>query len=119
MLPARNELDPDRQTPEWTRLCAIAEIPDGGAIDALLHGQELVLVRYGAQVYGYLNVCPHAGRPLNWAPGKFLLAHGQLVCASHGAAFKVETGECIGGPCRGQSLGLIATELRGEEVFAR
>lgn len=87
-------------------LCKLDQIPDGGAfeVDAPDGIDTLVLLRFGEQVRAYLNVCPHAGRPLNWAPGKFLLAHGQLVCAAHGAAFKPEDGSCIGGPCRGESL---------------
>lgn len=26
------------------------------------------------------------------------------MCAAHGALFRPETGECIGGPCKGKSL---------------
>lgn len=101
------------------RLCRIDEIPEGGAIEvADQEGPDtLVLLRLGDQVRAYLNVCPHAGRPLNWAPGRFLLAHGQLVCAAHGAAFRPEDGHCIGGPCRGESLRAIPTELRDGEVW--
>ncbi len=104
-------------------LCKLDEIPDGGAIevdtpqaldpDAV---DTLVLLRFGDQVRAYLNVCPHAGRPLNWAPGRFLLAHGQLVCAAHGAAFKPEDGSCIGGPCRGESLTSYAVEVVDGQV---
>ncbi|MCB1602569.1 MAG: Rieske 2Fe-2S domain-containing protein, partial [Xanthomonadales bacterium] len=68
------------------------------------------------QVHAYLNVCPHAGRPLNWAPGRFLYAHGQLVCAAHGAAFRPEDGYCIGGPCRGESLRRVAISIEGDAV---
>jgi nitrite reductase/ring-hydroxylating ferredoxin subunit len=100
-------------------LCGLADIPEAGAIECEHAGDSLVLLRYGMQVYGYLNVCPHAGRPLNWAPGRFLVAHGQLVCASHGAAFKAENGECIGGPCKGTSLSVVALEVRDMQVYLR
>ena len=59
-------------------------------------------------VQAWMNICPHAGRRLDWAPGKFLLDHGRLVCAAHGAMFELEHGECIAGPCRGQSLVPVA-----------
>ena len=72
----------------------------------------------GERVCAYLNVCPHAGRPLNWAPGRFLYQHGQLVCASHGAAFQPEDGLCIGGPCRGQSLQPVAVQVREGAIYA-
>ena len=58
----------DRQS-----LCRLDEIPDGGAtaVDAsLADGDEsLILLRRGDQVRGYLNVCPHAGRRLDYYKG--------------------------------------------------
>lgn len=66
--------------------------------------QSLVLLRQGGELKAWLNICPHAGRRLDWAPGKFLVDKGRLVCAAHGASFELERGECIAGPCRGASL---------------
>jgi nitrite reductase/ring-hydroxylating ferredoxin subunit len=90
------------------RLCAADEVAEGQAIECADprdgDGGTLIVLRCNGQVQAYLNVCPHAGRPLNWAPGRFLYAHGQLVCAAHGASFRPEDGQCIGGPCRGESL---------------
>ncbi len=102
-----------------TALCAVHDIPDGGAIELELAGDSLVAIRYGKDVFVYQNVCPHAGRALNWAPGKFLLSLGQLVCAAHGASFKPESGECIGGPCPGQSLTKVEIYLEHDQVYAR
>ncbi|CAM5257961.1 Rieske (2Fe-2S) protein [Rhodanobacter lindaniclasticus] len=88
----------------WRRF----QIPDGGAaaVDAMLvDGEEsLILLRRGEQVCGYLNICPHAGNRLDYAPGKFLLKNDTLICAVHGAVFNQADGLCTGGPCRGQSL---------------
>jgi nitrite reductase/ring-hydroxylating ferredoxin subunit len=89
-------------------LCQLDEIPDGGAtaVDALLSDgvESLILLRRGADVRGYLNVCPHAGRRLDYAPGKFLLKNDTLICAVHGATFNRGDGLCIAGPCRGDHL---------------
>ena len=64
-------------------------------------------------VRAWLNVCPHAGRRLDWAPGKFLRAKdGMLVCAAHGASFELANGVCVAGPCRGESLRAVAVEVR-------
>src|SRR3546814_10720100 len=80
-------------------LCRLDDIPDGGAtaVDAALaDGEEsLILLRRGDQVHGYLNVCPHAGRRLDYAPGKFLLKNDTLICAVHGATFNQGDGLCI------------------------
>ena len=68
------------------RVCALADIPDPGAKGFLvesggwpLHG---FVVRKGAKVYGYVNVCPHAGNPLNWKPDAFLTRSRDLIMCS-------------------------------------
>lgn len=101
-------------------LCRRDEIPAGQAIECAdpgdPDGASLVVLEAGGRIHAYRNSCPHAGRPLNWAPGRFLYAHGQLVCAAHGAAFRPEDGHCIGGPCRGASLTAVAVEVVEGEV---
>ena len=91
------------------RLCRLDEIPDGDAIsvrvDTDAGGFELILLRSGEHVYAYHNECPHAGRSLDFSPGKFLVRDGRVICAAHGATFAVATGACVGGPCRN---GLVA-----------
>ena len=83
--------------------------------EALLEGNDaesLILLREADSVRAWLNVCPHAGRRLDWAPGKFLKdKQGRLVCAVHGATFELQGGECIAGPCRGASLRAIPVEV--------
>lgn len=102
-------------------LSPLSEIPDGGvlAVDAVLDGQpeRLILCRAGAQVAAFRNVCPHASRPLDWAPGSFLLDAGDLICAAHGARFDRLSGRCRAGPCRGASLAAVAISVRDGEVF--
>ncbi|WP_266170701.1 Rieske (2Fe-2S) protein [Dyella subtropica] len=109
----------DTVTPEQS-LCRLDDIPDGEAIavDATLRdGDESVIVlRKGEVVHAYLNICPHAGRRLDWAPGKFLLKNDVLVCAAHGASFNAGDGLCIGGPCRGEHLRAVAVEVVDGEV---
>lgn len=102
-------------------LCRLDDILDGGAIaceDVPVDGEPegLILCRQGGQVQAYLNICPHAGRRLDWAPGKFLLKDATLVCAAHGASFAVADGLCTAGPCRGQSLRAVAVRVEGGEV---
>lgn len=99
-------------------LCRLDAVADGAAVavEALLDGssESLIVVRQGATVRAYRNVCPHAGRRLDWAPGRFLLRDGVLTCAAHGASFRTESGLCIGGPCRGQSLREVPLTINAE-----
>ncbi|WP_068832955.1 Rieske (2Fe-2S) protein [Xanthomonas graminis] len=89
-----------------------AEATLGGAVESLL------LYRDGDGVRAWLNVCPHAGRRLDWAPGQFLKSReGHLVCAAHGATFELQQGNCVSGPCRGQSLLAVPVAVREGQVF--
>lgn len=90
-----------------------AVLPGGAEGDA----ESLIVHRQGERVRAWLNVCPHAGRRLDWAPGRFLVGKdGLLVCAAHGAAFELEHGRCVSGPCRGESLRRVPVQVAGGEV---
>jgi nitrite reductase/ring-hydroxylating ferredoxin subunit len=66
----------------------------------------------------YLNTCPHLGVPLDWLPGRFLSADGsRIVCATHGAEFRIDTGQCLRGPCRGESLTLVPSTVVAETLM--
>jgi len=104
-----------------TPLAAFDAIVDGGLleVEGTVDGdaESLILHRDGERVRAWFNVCPHAGRRLDWAPGKFLLSDGLLVCAAHGASFELGGGECVAGPCRGESLRAVAVEVRDGGVY--
>ncbi|MEO7917389.1 MAG: Rieske 2Fe-2S domain-containing protein [Dokdonella sp.] len=97
-------------------LCRLEDISDGGAtaIDTAINGEEwnLILLRRGGQVYAYHNVCSHAGRRLDYAPGQFLVRGESLICAAHGATFDVCSGLCRGGPGGG---GLTPVAIRVDD----
>jgi nitrite reductase/ring-hydroxylating ferredoxin subunit len=116
---------PVRQVPMDTvipvqPLCGLEDIPDGGAtaVDAILAdgGENLILLRRGAEVRSYLNICPHTGRQLDYAPGKFLLKNDTLICAVHGATFNRDDGLCVAGPCRGEHLRKVEVVVRDGAV---
>lgn len=97
------------------------ELPDGIPVeaDAEIDGasESLVLLRTGNAVKAWLNICPHAGRRLDWAPGRFLVSkEGHLVCAAHGASFELGEGVCVSGPCRGDALRTVAVTADAEGV---
>jgi nitrite reductase/ring-hydroxylating ferredoxin subunit len=103
-------------------LCRLDALPDGGATAielAAVPGGEprsLIVLRRAATVQAFENVCPHAGRRLDYAPGKFLLNGDTLICAVHGATFQQADGLCIAGPCRGQQLREVPLRVIGDSV---
>jgi nitrite reductase/ring-hydroxylating ferredoxin subunit len=107
---------------EPVALLPLDRMADGGfaEVEASIDGdaESLLLYRDGDHVRAWLNICPHAGRRLDWAPGQFLKSRdGLLVCAAHGASFELERGECVAGPCRGEALRAVPVSVREGQVF--
>ena len=96
-------------------LCRLDDIPDGGskAFDPAAGGfNGLFAVRRGDSVYVFVNSCPHIGVPLNWRGDDFLTRDkAHIICATHGAEFRVTTGECLIGPCVGDHLETVAATI--------
>lgn len=88
-----------------TILCQIEDIPDPGSKSLEYEGHALFAVRQHGEVYLYRNRCPHLGIELNWQEDQFLDVEETLIqCATHGALFLIENGECVSGPCVGDAL---------------
>lgn len=69
-------------------------------------------VKKDGAIYLYRNRCPHLGVELNWQEDKFLDMDNALIqCSTHGALFLIEDGECVAGPCQGQSLEAITFDI--------
>ena len=99
-------------------LCRLENIPDGEALGFETEsGDDIFVVRQGQRVYGYVNSCPHAASPLNWIESQFMSLDKQhILCATHGAEFRIEDGYCVLGPCRGKSLQQVAVSINDGEV---
>lgn len=103
------------------RACALGDIPEDGGRETVLEGRNgqvpVVLLREGGEVYGYVNVCPHQGRMLNFAPDRFMVREGAVMCSHHGATFRVSDGACLGGPCRGAPLRPVKALVQDGDVL--
>lgn len=100
------------------KLCAINEIPTGGAKGFSLNGKNLVALNYRNEIYIYENSCPHRSIPLEWQPDQFLDYEKTFIqCATHGALFQIDTGVCISGPCVEDRLNKIPFTISNNEIF--
>lgn len=99
-------------------LFKLDEIGDPGS-KAIRHNQQsLFAVRWRDQVYLYRNRCPHRGIELQWQPDQFLDDSQSLIqCATHGALFIIESGECVSGPCAGDKLEAVACSVVEGTVY--
>ena len=103
-------------------LCRLDDILDRGSNGFYTDGADgrllYMVIRRGNEVFVYVNRCPHTGLPLDFQPGRFLTADGALIqCSNHGAQFRIKDGFCVSGPCEGDSLKAVKTEIRDGRVF--
>lgn len=100
--------------PTWQPLCASADLHEGGLavpFEVLRWGRSVraFAIRFEGHVYAYLNECTHVPMEMDYQPDQLFDSTGQwLLCATHGATYAPNTGQCVGGPCRG---GLVKIEL--------
>ncbi len=104
-------------------LCPLTDIVDGRAKEFIYRAgdevREIFIQRMGNEVYAYENSCPHAYIPLNMNAGVFTEKSGKyFICQNHGALFDIKTGQCLGGPCNGQSLTSVEINLKDGNIIA-
>lgn len=72
------------------------------------------VINHAGHFYAYVNRCAHVGTPLDMWPNEFFTGDGRhLICATHGALYVPDTGECIAGPCPGAWLTRLPLALAG------
>src|SRR5215471_14903842 len=80
--------------PDLEKGIAAADLPDGGALVGHAHGEAVLLVRRGSQVFAVGATCTHYGGPL--AEG--LVVNDTVRCPWHHACFSLRTGEAMRAP---------------------
>jgi nitrite reductase/ring-hydroxylating ferredoxin subunit len=106
-----------------TPLCALADLADPGAKGFVFRAGDRLftafVVRAGGSVHGWRDRCPHAALPLAAFGDRYLTREGDFIlCANHGALFRIEDGLCIGGPCAGARLTPWAVRVEDGAVLA-
>lgn len=100
-------------------LCQSSELLDSCLavpFDVVYAGQtcRAFAVRFEGQVQAYLNRCTHVAMEMDYQPDRFFDTEGRwLLCATHGATYAPDTGECVGGPCRGGLVKITLSERQG------
>ena len=117
----RAEPDNPARPPPGVQLCALAELADPGSRGFRFRRDHYLfagfVVRQGAEVRGYVDSCPHNGWPLSVMDDRYLTASGtRIICAAHGAVFRLLDGVCVAGPCADDRLSAWAVAVVGGEV---
>ncbi|AMX01889.1 Rieske (2Fe-2S) protein [Microbulbifer thermotolerans] len=104
-------------------LCRHGELTEGQSKgfslgDSAAGTANVFAVMKNGEVFAYKNNCPHRGINLEWQEDQFLDPDGALIqCASHGALFQIETGECVAGPCAGDALTPVPIEYGRDGIY--
>jgi nitrite reductase/ring-hydroxylating ferredoxin subunit len=102
-------------------LCRLDAIPEGGARGFAASAGGFVglfAVRRDGRVRVYVNSCPHLGLPLEMVLDRFLDRKGErIVCAAHGARFRIEDGYCVSGPCLGEFLEAVPCVVEADGMI--
>jgi nitrite reductase/ring-hydroxylating ferredoxin subunit len=107
-------------------ICSMSDIPSQKAMgfqlmlvedDGTKRPWSIIVVRWGRQVFGYVNKCPHDGVNLDWERNQFLDPNGiRLMCGKHGSLFELGTGIGVEGPCKGRSLAPVALAILDNDI---
>lgn len=104
---------------EAIALCRSADLRDGAlavSFDVMYGGQSCraFAIRFRGQAHAYLNRCTHIGLEMDYQPNRFFDDTGRwLLCATHGAVYAPDTGQCAGGPGRGPLVKIGLSEADG------
>ncbi len=100
-----------------TELCKVSDLNEGSSLGFLSHKGPVFAVKRDDVIYVYKNECPHLGINLEFQEDQFLDMDGALIqCSTHGALFEIETGNCLSGPCQGDSLTPIEYKIENNAI---
>jgi nitrite reductase/ring-hydroxylating ferredoxin subunit len=102
-------------------LCKTTDIKDPGSksfeVNIRRKTQVIFIVHKDGEFFAYHNKCPHTGASLEWQEDQFLdLDKALIQCATHDALFIIDSGECIAGPCVGDSLQALPVIIKNDEI---
>ncbi len=102
------------EKPDLGKGIPIDRIPDGGKLLGVVAGEDVLLVRTGADFYAVGAFCTHYHGPL--AEG--LLVGNELRCPWHHACFSLRTGEALRAPAL-DPIQCWKVERQGDSIFVR
>ncbi len=77
--------------PQFVRVAALNEIPDGTSKEVELQGRVVALFNRNGQIHAIDGICPHAGGPLS----EGTLDGFVVTCPWHGWQFDVTSGRSV------------------------
>lgn len=107
----------------WRRVLRVGELAPGETrkFTVWFEGreEEAFVVNHEGVLHAWVNRCLHVPMTLDWVENRFLTEDRRFIlCATHGARYRPDTGECVVGPPCGKFLIRVPLAVRDGEVFA-
>ena len=102
------------EKPDLTKGVSIKGIPEGGNLQGVVDGEDVLLVRSGTEFFAVGSFCTHYHGPL--AGG--LVVGDQVRCPWHHACFSLRSGEALRAPAL-DPIQCWKVQREGDAVFVR
>jgi nitrite reductase/ring-hydroxylating ferredoxin subunit len=96
---------------DFVTVCGVDDLPYGHKMRVEIEGRGVVIAYVYDQYWAFEDRCPHQGLPMY----NCFFTAGDVVCAWHGAAFDLKTGNERGGPEDGD-LEMFAIRVEGTDL---
>ena len=97
----------------FSRVCALSDLPDEGAIGVEVDGEPVAIIRTsGGEVYALRDVCSHAEVPLSEGE----IYDHTVECWLHGSCFDLRTGNPTGPPAT-EPVATYQVKIQGDDVY--
>jgi len=97
---------------DYLKACAVADVPDEGAIRVVVAGVPMAIVRSEGTIYSIFDVCSHQDVPLSEGD----VEDGGIECWLHGSRFDLRTGKPSGPPATAP-VAVYAVRVEGDDVL--
>jgi len=82
------------QKGDWEHVIDLAKVPEGGAVQVEIEGEDVILSKNGSVVSCFQNACAHLGMPIDAGE----VSEGIITCPHHGFQYDLRSGECLTAP---------------------
>ena len=96
----------------FRRVCALADVPDEGALGLEVDDTPIAVVRSEGQVYAISDVCSHAEVALSEGD----VEDGTIECWLHGSCFDLASGKPINPPAT-RPVATYPVKIDGDDVL--
>ena len=97
---------------DYQKACAVADVPDEGAVRVIVGGLPLAIVRSDGEVYAIVDVCSHQDVPLSEGD----VEDGNIECWLHGSRFDLTTGRPTSLPAT-RPVPVYPVKIDGDDVL--